>query len=113
MLHVYCATNLAEAFTPNRRLGVLADSMALRQKVRPKVAHVVEPQLTVILNHVRDDLGDQLPRVEPRTMATPELGDPILRAKRDEIRQSLLFLAEPQLRQVLSMIKGGSQRPRG
>ena len=112
MLHVYCATNLAEAFTPNRRLGVLADSIALRQKIRRQVAHLVNPQLTVILRYVRDELGDEQSRVDLRTIATPEPPHPIQRAKRDEIRQSLLFLAEPQLRTVLSMIKGGSQRPR-
>lgn len=112
MLHVYCATNLAEAFTPNRRLGVMADSIALRQKVRPQVANLVNRQLTAILRYVRDDLGDELSRVDPRTITTPEPTHPIQRAKRDEIRQSLVLLAEPQLRTVLAMIKGGSQRPR-
>jgi hypothetical protein len=112
MLHVYCATNLAEAFTPNRRLGVLADSIALRQKIRPQVAHLVNPQLTVILSYVRGELGDELSRVDPRTIATPEPTHPIQRAKRDEIRQSLRFLAEPQLRTVVWMIKGGPERPR-
>jgi hypothetical protein len=111
MLHVYCATNLAEAFTPSRQLGVLADSIALRQKVRPRVAQLVDPQLTLILRQVRDDLGGELPRVAPRTIATPEMADPILHAKREEIRQSLFLLAEPQLRTVLSMIKSGSRRP--
>jgi hypothetical protein len=90
----------------------LADSIALRQKIRPQVAHLVNPQLTAILRYVRDELGDELSRVDPRTIATPEPIHPIQRAKRDEIRQSLLFLAEPQLRTVASMIKGGPQRPR-
>jgi hypothetical protein len=50
--------------------------------------------------------------VDLRTITTPEPTHPIQRAKRDEIRQSLLSLAEPQLRTVVSMIKGGPQRPR-
>jgi len=112
MLHVYCADNLTEAFTPSRQLGVLADTIALRQNVRPRVGYLVDPQLTRILGQVRGYLGGELPRVEARTIATPKLGDPILRAKREEIRQSLFFLAEPQLRAVLSLIKGDSRRPR-
>ena len=109
MLHVYCTTNLAEAFTPNRQLGVMAASIALRQKIRPQVAHLVNPRLTVILRNVRGDLGDELSRVGPPAIATPEPTHPIQRAKRDEIRRSLLFLTEPKLRTVLAMIKGGSQ----
>lgn len=109
MLHVYCSTNLAEAFTPSRQLGVLADSIALRQKIRPRVAYLMDPQLTAVLRQVREEVGGELPRVEPETIATPEMADPVLRAKRVEIRQSLLVLTEPELKRVLTMVKGGPE----
>jgi hypothetical protein len=44
--------------------------------------------------------------VDPRPITTPGLADPVLRAKREEIRQSLLLLSEPQLRRILSLIRG-------
>jgi hypothetical protein len=106
MLHVYCTTNLAEAFTPSRTLGVLADSIALRKRIRPLVAYLPEPGLTVVLDAVREYVGGALPHVDPRGITTPGPADPVLRAKREEIRQSLLLLSEPQLRRILSLIRG-------
>jgi len=106
MLHVYCTPNLAEAFTPNRELGVLADSIALRHRVRPLVAYLMDPQLTTVLGTVRGYVGEVLPRVDPRTITTPGLADPVLRAKREEIRQSLILLTEAELRKVLSLTRG-------
>ncbi len=112
MLHVYCATTLKEAFTPSRQLGVLEDSIALRQKIRPRVAYLIDPQLTAILRQVRTFVGaGEIPRARPGTIPTSEGVDPVLRAKRDEIRQSLFLLTEPQLRTVLSMIEASPQRP--
>jgi hypothetical protein len=108
MLHVYCTSNLADAFTPSRRLGVLADSIGLREKIRPRVASLVEPRLSLVTRQLHDDLGSERPRVAPRMIATPEMADPVLRARRAEVRQALLLLSEPQLRTVLSLIRGGS-----
>ena len=114
MLHVYCATSIREAFTPSRRLGVLADTIALRQEIRPRIAHLVDPRLTAILRQAREYVGDDVPPVESQAIATPPTADPVLRAKREEIRQSLFVMTEPELRKVLTMVKGippgGSQR---
>lgn len=105
MLHVYCGPDLAEAFTPNRELGVLADTIALRQKVRPLVSHLEEHRLTAVLRRVRGYVGPELPRVDPRTIA-PGPGDAVLRAKRDELRQALMLLSEAQLRRLLAPVRG-------
>lgn len=109
MVHVYCTANLADAFTPSRQLGVLADSIALRHKIRPRITHLVDPRLAAIHRQVRAYLGSDLPRVEPSTVETPA-ADPARRAQRQEIRQSLLLLTEPELRAVLSMVKAVSSR---
>ena len=104
MLHVYCARDLAEAFTPNRELGVLADTIALRHRVRPLVAHLEDPHLSEIVRRVRGYLGDELPRVDPRTIA-PGLGDAVLRATREELRQALMLLSEAQLRRLSTLVR--------
>ncbi len=104
MVHVYCTTNLTEAFTPNRQLGVLADVIALRGKARPLVSHLVQPRLGEVLSLVREYVGEQLPRVDPRAMTPPGLADPIMWAKREQLRQSLMLLSEPQLRRVLWLL---------
>ena len=59
MVHVYCTTDLAEAFTPNRPLGVMADVIALRGEVRPLVSELVEREIPVVpaLETLRTELG--------------------------------------------------------
>lgn len=106
MVHVYCAPDLAEAFTPNRELGVLADTIALRLRVRPLVASLEDRRLTALSRMVRGYVGDELPRVDPRTIA-PGPGDAVLRAKREELRQALMLLGEAQLRRLLARVRGG------
>lgn len=105
MLHVYCTRDLADAFTPSRRLGVLADAIALREDIRPRIARLVDPRLTTVHQRVREYLGDEFVSVDPSDLATPDVADPALRAQRAEVRQSLLLLGEPELRAVLSMVK--------
>lgn len=105
MLHVYCTRDLAEAFTPSRRLGVMADAIALREDIRPQIAVLVEPRLTTVHQRVREYVGDEFVSVDPSDLATPDVGNPALRAQRAEIRQSLLLLDEPELRAVLSIVK--------
>jgi hypothetical protein len=107
MLHVYCAPNLAEAFTPNRELGVMADTIALRQRVRPLVASLEGHRVTALLRTVRGYLDHELPRVDPRTIG-PGLGDVVLRAKREELRQALMLLSEAQLRTLSALVRRGA-----
>jgi hypothetical protein len=106
MLHVYCAPNLAEAFTPNRELGALADTIALRQRIRPLVAHLQGHRVTALLRTVRGYVGDELPTVDPRAVA-PGPGDVVLRANREELRQALMLLTEAQLRRVWAVMRHG------
>ena len=109
MLHVYCADDVAEAFTPSRQRGVLVDSIALRQKIRPRVAGVVDPHLAAVHRRMSSYVGHELSPAEPRS-DTDQLVDPVLRARRDQIRQSLVLLTEPELRTVWAMVRGA---PRG
>ncbi len=104
MVHVYCTTNLTEAFTPDRQLGVMADVIALRRKARPLVSQLAQPQLGEILSLAREYAGEELPRVDPRAMTPPGLADAVLWAKREELRQSLMLLSEPQLRRILWLL---------
>lgn len=106
MLHVYCTTDLADAFTPSRDLGVMADTIALRQRIRPLVAGLQEPQVGEVLAAVRAHADGAVPPTDPRTLTTPAPGDPVLLAAREEIRQSLMFLSEQRLRTVLSQMDG-------
>jgi hypothetical protein len=106
MVHVYCTRNLRDAYTPNRRLGVMADTIALRQKARPLVSQLVQPQLGAVLSIVRTDAGVDLQRVDPGASTVPRSVDPALWARRQEVRESLLLLREPQLRRVLRLLSG-------
>jgi hypothetical protein len=104
MVHVYCTTDLAEAFTPDRRLGVMADVIALRGEVRPLVSGLLQPQLGEALRFAREHAGDELQRVDPREAPPTTLADPRLWAKREELRRSLMLLGEPRLRRLLRMV---------
>ena len=104
MVHVYCTTDLAEAFTPDRRLGVMADVIALRGKARPLVSTLFQPQLGEALRFAREHAGDELQRVGARAAPPTTLADPGLWAKREELRQSLMLLGEPQLRRLLRVV---------
>ena len=104
MVHVYCTTDLADAFTPDRRLGVMADVIDLRGEVRPLVSGLVQPQLGEALRFARGHAGAELRRVGPREAPPTSLADPSLWAKREELRQSLMLLGEPQLRRLLRMV---------
>ncbi len=106
MVHVYCTTNLTEAFTPDRQLGVMADVITLRGRARPLVSHSVQPRLGAVLSLVREYAGEDLRRVDPGAMPTSGLADPVLWAKREELRQSLMLLSEPQLKRVLWLLGG-------
>lgn len=105
MLHVYCTPDLADAFTPSRERGVMADSIELRQKIRTLLPRAASTRLSAMLRWVREHTGDAVPPVEPSTVSAPEVRDPVARARRMEIRHSLLHLREPQLRDVLSMVR--------
>ncbi len=100
MVHVYCSTSLKEAYTPNRLLGVLADTIALRLKIRPAVMDLNEHQLRVVRAKVRYFAGDRLEPVYPTGTSGSTGPDPVLQAMRTEIRNSLMLLNEAQLRAV-------------
>lgn len=104
MVHVYCTTDLAEAFTPNRRLGVMADVIALRGEVRPLVSELVEPELGNALRFAREQSGAELQRVGPESAPLTSLAHPRLWAKREELRQSLMVLDEQQLRELRRLV---------
>lgn len=105
MVHVYCTGNLRDAFTPNRMLGVMADVRALRLQIRPRVADLGESQVERVLDRVRSYAGTELQPVPPTRSARDGGPDPILQAKREEIRRSLMFLSEWQLRSVRSLVR--------
>lgn len=105
MVHVYCTTNLREAFTPNRQLGIKADLQPLRQSIRPAVMSLDESQLRTVLARVRGDAGDDVVNVTPVENSADGGPDPVLQAMRTEIRRSLLFLDERQLRRLQSLIR--------
>ena len=106
MVHVYCTDNLTvksvrEAFTPNRQLGVYADTIRLRLRIRPHVMDLNPRQLREVRNMVRGYVGSSGTTVA-RTASGP---DPRLAAMRTEIRQSLMKLDEAQLRSVWRRMK--------
>ena len=105
MLHVYCTTNLREAFTPNRQLGIKADLQPLRQSIRPAVMDLDESQLRAVLARVRGYAGDEVVNVTPVENSADGGPDPVLQAMRTEIRRSLLLLDERQLRKLRSLIR--------
>lgn len=100
MVHVYCDPSLKEAFTPNRVLGVLAETIALRLKIRPAVMDLTRHQLREVRAKVRAYAGAKLQPVAPSGSSTGSGPDPVLRAMRIEIRRSLMILNEKQLRSV-------------
>jgi hypothetical protein len=104
MVHVYCTPNLRDAFTPNRWLGVMADVRALRQEIRPAVSGLQPPELGVVRAAVRAYTGVRGPAVNAAP-AIPGGPDPVLQAKRTEIRSSLMVLSEPQLRRLWSLVR--------
>jgi len=107
MVHVYCRSNLTvksmrEAFTPNRQLGVMADTIRLRLRIRPAVMDLNRRQLREVRDKVRGYVGA---RHHVRQSAQRGGPDPRLRAMRVEIRKSLMRLDEAQLRSVWRLMK--------
>ena len=92
---------LREAFTPNRVLGVKADVIALRQMLRPEVQTLEEKRLHTVLAFVRQHAAG-LNRPTAKLIDGPS---PERRAKRIEIRTSLMALEEPDLRAVRALIR--------
>jgi hypothetical protein len=108
MVHVYCTDDLTvksvrEAFTPNRLLGVLADTLNLRLKIRPAVMDLSPRQLREVRDRVRSFIGAPSQRIVARTAASGP--DPVLRAMRTEIREGLMKLDEAQLRSIWRLMK--------
>jgi hypothetical protein len=108
MVHVYCTDNLTvksvrEAFTPNRQLGVYADTIKLRLRIRPAVMNLSPRQLREVRNRVRGYVGTSSRTAVART--TSGGPDPRLQAMRTEIRQGLMKLDEAQLRSVWRLMK--------
>lgn len=105
MVHVYCTRNLKDAFTPNRVLGVLADTIALRLKIRPAVTDLKGSQLREVRALVRDYAGDRLAPVAPSETGGDGGPDPVLQAMRTEIRHALMLLTERHLRSVWRLMQ--------
>jgi hypothetical protein len=109
MVHVYCTRDLTlkslrEAFTPNRQLGVLADTIHLRLRIRPAVMDLSPRRLRQVRNLVRSFVG--APSSRTAVAGTAAGGpDPRLQAMRTEIRQGLMKLDEAQLRRVWRLMK--------
>jgi hypothetical protein len=100
MVHVYCTDDLTlksvrEAFTPSRQLGVLADTIRLRQRIRPAIVGLDRRQLREVRTRVRRFLGDQVP-------AGSGTG---VEAMRSEIREALMELNEEQLRSIRRLMR--------
>jgi hypothetical protein len=105
MLHVYCTSDLAEAFTPNRQLGVNSDLRPLRQAIRPALVGLPGRALRAVLARARAHAGDRLLRVTPVEPSREPGPDPVLQAMRREVRASLPHLTEPQLREVWASVR--------
>lgn len=104
MVHVYCTEGLKEAFTPNRMLGVKAAMIELRLMIRPAIMNLDKAQLREVRALVRSCCGDRLAPVAPDYTDTSG-ADPVLKAMRTEIRNSLMLLTEAQLRSVWSLMQ--------
>ncbi len=104
MLHVYCTKNLRDAFTPNRMLGINADLVKLRWKIRPAVMDLGEKQLRTVRDKIRGYTNSKAEYVAGRT-SDRSGPDPVLEALRTEIRQSVWDLSEGQLRSVWRLMK--------
>lgn len=110
MVHVYCTDDLTrksmrEAFTPNRQLGVLADTIRLRLRIRPAVMDLTPRQLREVRNRVRNYVGRQSFQSTDAGMTASTGPDPRLKAMRTEIRQGLMELNEAQLRSIWRLMK--------
>lgn len=109
MVHVYCTSDLTvksmrEAYTPNRQLGVLADTRRLRLRIRPAVMDLNRRELRKVRAKVRDYVGT--PSDHTAHVRTSRRGpDPALRAMRVEIRASLMHMNEAQLRSVWRLMR--------
>ena len=109
MVHVYCTDDLTvksirEAFTPDRQLGVLADTVSLRNRIRPHVMDLNPRQLREVRALVRSYIG--APSSQSAPARTSDVGpDPVLQAMRTEIREGLMELDEAQLRSVWRKMK--------
>ena len=109
MVHIYCTDDLTvksirEAYTPDRHLGVLADTRMLRDRIRPAVMNLSPRQLTEVRDLVRSYVGTQPASTTSARTAGPG-PDPVLQAMRTEIRQGLMSLDEAQLRTVWRLMK--------
>lgn len=107
MVHVYCTSNLTvksvrEAYTPNRQLGVLADTLRLRLRIRPAVMDLNRRQLREVRAKVRGYVGEHPVQVQDGTSGGP---DPQMQAMRTEIRRSLMDMNEAQLRSVWRLMR--------
>jgi len=100
MLHVYCTRDLKDAFTPNRELGINADSIKLRWKIRPAVMDLSERQLRNVRAKVRDYTNHKVRAKAPARSSSGSGPDPVLQRLRTEIRQSVWYLSEAELRRV-------------
>lgn len=105
MLHVYCTPSLTAAFTPNRLLGVKAAMITLRLKIRPAVMDLREWQLRAVRHKVRGYCGDRLHHIAVSGPSGGRGPDPVLKAMRTEIRNSLMLLTETQLRHVWHLMR--------
>lgn len=108
MVHVYCTDDLTvksvrEAFTPDRQLGVYADTIRLRLRIRPAVMDLNPRQLRQVRDRVRSYIGRQSYQSSGRTAAGGP--DPVLQAMRTEIRHGLMQLDEAQLRSIWRLMK--------
>src|SRR5262245_35717418 len=109
MLHIYCTDDLSvksirEAYTPNRQIGVLADTRNLRNRIRPAVMNLNPRQLREVRALVRGYVGTPSSTTTGARTAGPG-PDPVLQAMRTEIRQGLMSLDEAQLRSVWRLMK--------
>jgi hypothetical protein len=104
MVHVYCTRNLKDAFTPNRALGINADLIDLRWKIRPAVMDLSERQLRAVRDKIRGYIGNKYATAPAETSGSSG-PDPVLQAMRTEIRQSVWDLTEAQLRSVWRLMK--------
>lgn len=110
MVHVYCTDNLTvksvrEAFTPSRQLGVFADTIRLRLRIRPAVMDLNPRQLRQVRNRVRRYVGKQSYRSARSRVMAGRGPDPVLQAMRTEIRKGLMKLDEAQLRSIWRLMK--------
>jgi hypothetical protein len=110
MVHVYCSEDLTrksvrEAYTPNRLLGVLADTIRLRLRIRPAIMDLSPRQLREVRDRVRRYVGEQATQSTGIRMTSATGPDPRLQAMRTEIREGLMQLDEAQLRSIWRLMR--------